>query len=150
MIRTSRAVWTLAVISLLVAGCTSTDPSPATRDNPAAPSDRMAAAACTKAIGATEERAAGDLHTIIFGNVAASQRAILSEDPALREVGERLVPIGKQALDLFVVQEATAAELAPNLRRLEDARLSIIAACTDLFGPQPWEFAALPSPDASH
>jgi hypothetical protein len=81
--------------------------------------------------------------------VAASQRAVLSADPALQEAGRRLVPIGEQALGLFVVQKASAAEMAPSLQQLGAARRGIISAFTDLLGPQPWALAALPSPDAS-
>ncbi|MFG1836854.1 hypothetical protein ACGFH8_00310 [Micromonospora sp. NPDC049175] len=130
---------TLVVASLLLTGCSATEaPTPTSTT----PSDKAAAAACTRLVYAMEEGGKP------FGDTGTAMRAIESTDPGVREAGQRLGPAAQEAADLWVLNDPTV-DKGPADKRLADARQGLLTACTDLFGKYPWPFTRTPTPTPS-
>ncbi|CCH19501.1 hypothetical protein [Micromonospora lupini] len=133
---------TLVVASLLLlTGCSPAEaPSPAPSST--TPSDKAAAAACTRVVRSIEAKDSP------IGDVTTAMASIDSTDPAVREAGQRLGSAAKEAGDLWVKNDPTV-DTGPANQRLADARQGMLTACTNLFGEYPWPFTRKPAPTPS-
>ncbi|MEH1164343.1 hypothetical protein V6V47_03025 [Micromonospora sp. CPCC 205539] len=134
---------TLAVVSLLLAGCSPAEaPAPAAA-SPTAPSDKMAASACARVVLAIDKQDPSPMDDMGTGGRAAE-----STDPGVKEAGQRLALAATEAGKLWVADEP-GTDMGPvNLRR-SDAQQGLLAACTNLFGDRPWTFEKRPTPKPS-
>ncbi|MEH1099208.1 hypothetical protein [Micromonospora sp. CPCC 205561] len=134
----------LAAFSLLlVSACAPTEPPDSPQASPTAPSDQYAAGACTMVARVIEEQ---DVRFTSSSGIA--MRAVEAADPGVREAGQRLALVTKEAGDLFVKNDRSV-DLGPTNARMAEAQRGLLAACTELFGAQPWPFAKTPSPKAT-
>ncbi|MEV1329874.1 hypothetical protein AB0J20_09890 [Micromonospora costi] len=124
----------LAVVPLLLSGCTLPEAPNSATASPTPPSDPYAAAACINVNRAIEKQ---DLH--FTTSMDAGARAAESTDPRVQEAGRRLLIAGKEAGDLSV--HHPDSDPGPTNLRLAQAQRDLLSACTDLLGPPPWQFA---------
>ncbi|MFF4893533.1 hypothetical protein [Micromonospora chersina] len=123
---------------LLVSACGPTEPSASAQVSPAAPADQYAASACAQVARVIEEQ---DVR--FTSNSGIVMRAVKATDPGVREAGQRLALVTKEAGDLFVKNDP-GVDLGPTNARMAEAQRGLLSACTDLFGAQPWPFAEKP------
>ncbi|MGW2624544.1 hypothetical protein [Micromonospora taraxaci] len=132
---------TLVLASLLLTGCSSAGaPSPAASST--TPSDKSAASACTRVVLDIEAKAPP------INDVGTAVRAIESTDPGVREAGQRLGSVAKEAGELWVKDDPTV-DKGPTEQRVAEARQDLLTACTNLFGEYPWPFTRTPAPTPS-
>ncbi|MFI7217953.1 hypothetical protein [Micromonospora maritima] len=125
---------------LLMSACTSTEPSSSAPASPTAPADQNAAVACANVARLIQEQ---DVRVNTNSMVVA--RAVRAADPGVKEAGQRLAVVWKEAGDLWVKNDP-GVDLGPVNARMAEAQRGLLSACTALFGAQPWSFDKRPSP----
>lgn len=148
---TFNPVRTLAVLAMLLGGCTPAQQPASAARSPTDPSDGPAASACTKVVRAAEEQVTEErLLRPIRTSISAGRNAVLSTDLGIQKAGRHLELVGIEAMQIHGTDDPDPAEMRQPMERVGEAQRELLSACIDLFGPQPWAFTAPPTPEASN